>query len=395
MGVRESLTPLRSAGFRWFFVGRSISTLGSVMAPVALAFAVLHIDPSPMALGQVLAARSVPLVLLLLLGGVVADRLSRGLVLQVSHLLSGLTQGLVAVLVITGNATLGQLIVLEAINGMVTAFTMPAITGIVPQVAPRSHLQQANALLAFSRSGLAVIGPAVAGIIVITHGPGWALAVDALSWLVAAACMLPLSLPASARTGDVPGKGLGNRRQSVVHDLASGWSQFRSIRWLWVVVAAFGILNLVHAGAWLTLGPAMAVEDEGVGELGWGYAVSAQAVGLLLLTIVMLRLTFRYPLRAGLLAMLGLAAPLLVLGMSWPLIALLAASFLAGAGIEVFGISWQTAIHEHVPEDHLSRVAAYDSLGSFVGIPIGQLAFGPLAATFGTHQVVLLSLIHI
>lgn len=383
MWLRDSLTPLRSRLFLWFFMGRSISTLGSAMAPVALAFAVLQIDRSPVALGQVLAARSVPLVLFLLIGGVVADRFSRSLVLQVSHLLSGLTQGLVAVLVITGQATLGQLIVLEAINGMVTAFTMPAIIGAVPQVVPRTHLQQANALLAFSRSGMTVLGPTIAGLIVVVWGPGWALAVDALSWLVAGACMLPLALPGRSR----PAAG----HSSVLRDLGGGWSLFRSIKWLWIVVLSFGALNTINAGAWLTLGPVIAIEDPGIGKLGWGYAVSVQAVGLLLLTVVMLRVTFRYPLRAGLLAMIGLAAPLFALGLSWPMIGLLAASFMAGAGIEVFGISWQTAIHEHVPEDHLSRVAAYDSLGSFVGIPLGQLAFGPLAAAFGTHQVLVWS----
>ena len=378
--LREALAPLQSRPFLWFFLGRSISTLGSVMAPIALAFAVLSIESSPVALGQVLAARSVPLVLLLLLGGVVADRLSRSLVLQVSHLLSGLTQGVAAYLVITGQATLSQLIVLEALNGVVTAFTMPAIQGVVPQVVPRSHLQQANALLAFSRSGVSVIGPAMAGVMVVGIGPGWALAADALSWLLAAACMVPLALPGNknARVG----------RSGVVRDLASGWSRFRSITWLWVVVLAFGLLNAIHAGAWLTLGPVLAADDPAIGKEGWGYAVSALAVGLLLLTVVMMRLTFRYPLRAGLLAMLGLAAPLFALGLSWPLIWLLIASFLAGAGIEVFGISWQTAIHQNVPEDHLSRVAAYDSLGSFVAIPLGQLTIGPLAAAFGTHQVV-------
>lgn len=351
------------------------------MAPIALTFAVLEIaDSSPIALGQVLVARSVPLVLFLLIGGVVADRISRSLVLQVSHLLSGLTQGIVAWLVITGQATLGQLIVLEALNGIVTAFTMPAIQGVVPQVVPRSHLQQANAWLAFSRSGLAVIGPAVAGLIVVTSGAGWALAIDALSWLVAAACMLPLALPSR---GPLPRGG-----RTLLRDLSSGWTMFRSITWLWVVVMSFGVLNAIHAGAWLTLGPIIAKGDPAIGEQGWGYAVSSQAVGLLLLTVVMLRVSFRYPLRAGLLAMLGLAVPLLALGLSWPLMALLAASFLAGAGIEVFGISWQTAIHEHVPEDHLSRVAAYDSLGSFIAIPLGPIIFGPLAAMFGTHTVV-------
>ncbi len=380
MVIPESLAPLRDRRFAWFFVGRSISTVGSVMAPVALTFAVLAIESSPMALGQVLAARSIALVLFLLVGGVIADRFSRSMVLQISHLLSAATQGAVAFLVLTGRASLWQIIVLETANGALTAFTMPAIQGVIPQVVPRAYLQQANALMSFSRSGLTVLGPTFAALLAVTVGPGWGLVVDALSWVIAAACMIPVGLPAPARGGP--------HRPSMLRELASGWSAFTSHTWLWVVVVAFGLLNGIHAGAWLTLGPVIALADPGIGETGWGYALSAQAIGLLLLTLVMLRISFRYPLRAGLVGTLALALPLIVLATGAGVAPLIIAAFLSGAGIEVFGIAWQTAIHENVPEDHMSRVAAYDSLGSFVAIPLGQMAFGPIAAAFGPKPVV-------
>ena len=159
MRIPDALTPLREPRFAWFYAARVTSTAGSTMAPIALAFAVLDLTDSASALGLVLAARTIPMVLFLLLGGVVSDRFSRSTVVRTANVLSALTQGMVAYLVISGHAELWMLIVLEAANGTVAAFTMPAMEGIVPQLAPRSHLQQANALLSFSRAGLNVVGP--------------------------------------------------------------------------------------------------------------------------------------------------------------------------------------------------------------------------------------------
>jgi MFS family permease len=241
-----ALEPLRVPNFAWFFMGRLISTAGSVMAPVAIVFAVLDITDSTFAVGQVLAARSIPLVLFLLIGGMVADRLPRARVLVVAHLASFVTQGFAAFLVISDRAELAQLVVLEALNGVTTAFTMPAILGLVPQLVDRRYLQQANALLAFSRSGLAVLGPALAGTLVITVGPGWALAFDALTWAVAGMCMVFVKVP--HRT-EAPETG------SMIASLRSGWTVFRSHTWLWTVVVTCGVLNAVHAGAWVHPGP--------------------------------------------------------------------------------------------------------------------------------------------
>lgn len=381
MSGSTALAPLRDPRFAWFFTGRLISTAGSVMAPIALTFVVLEISDSPMVLGQVLAARSAPLVLLLLVGGVVADRMSRSAVLLISHLASAATQGTVAVLVLTGRADIPTLIVLEVLNGTMTAFTIPAIQGMVPQVVDRRFMQEANALLAFSRSSLAVLGPAIAGSLAVTVGAGWALAFDALTWLVAAVCMAFVRVPSSA---DGRSGGLGR-------DLTSGWHLFRSTTWLWVVVLACGFLNAIHAGAWSTLGPAMATADPGIRESGWGLAVSAEAVGLLVFTLVMMRVQVMHPLRIGMLSMIGLTFPLFALALGAPLPVLLLGAFFAGAGMQVFMISWQTAIHENVPERYLSRVSAYDALGSFVAIPLGQLAIGPLAAATGNSAALVAS----
>lgn len=379
MRLPDALTPLQDRPFALFYTARLVSTAGSTMAPVALAFAVLEVTGSATALGLVLAARTVPMVLFLLVGGVVADRFSRARVMQASHLLSTLTQATVATLVITGHAHLWSLVVLEAANGTVAAFSMPAMSGIVAQLAPRSHLQQANALLSFSQSGLNVLGPTVAALLVVSVGPGWALAVDSLTWLVASALIAAVRLP-----GRSPG-----HQPSVVADLKEGWAVVAGLPWLWAVVAGFTVLNAIHAGAWLTLGPALASDTFGAG--GWGLVLSAESVGVLVTTLVAMRVTLRRPLRTGMLGAGLLSLPLVALGLDPHVVPLMLLAFLAGAGIEVFDLGWNLALQEHVEESMLSRVYSYDALGSFVAMPVGQVLFGPLGGVFGYRGVLVTS----
>ena len=120
--VRSAASMMRRRNFALFFSGRCISFLGNAMAPVALAFAVLQISGSASALGIVLAARMVPNVLFLLVGGVIADRLPRSTVLVGTNVIGGVAQAVVAVLLLSGRAEVWQLVVLEAVNG--TAFAL-------------------------------------------------------------------------------------------------------------------------------------------------------------------------------------------------------------------------------------------------------------------------------
>ena len=381
MTWRESLAPMADRRFRWFFASRAVNILGTTMAPVALAFAVLAIEDSAAALGQVLAARSIPMVLFLLAGGVIADRFGRRLVIQVANAVCVVSQGLAAGLVITGHAELWHLVVIEAVNGTAAAASFPAMNAVVPQLVPRDQLQPANALLSMVRGTLFAVGPSTAGILVVAVGPGWALAADAAAWLVALVLLLPVHVPRPTAVG---GSG-------VVADLRSGWHYFRTTTWLWVVVLAFGVLNAIISGAWQTLGPPVAKDT--IGIPGWGYAQSALAVGLVLGSVAMLRLPVRRPLRAGMLGCLFYAAPMLMLGLDPELVPLVVAMFLTGAGLEVFGIGWSLAMQENVPEELLSRAYSYDALGSLVAVPVGQLCYGPLGEWLGQRPVLVVSAI--
>lgn len=384
MTWRESVDVLRERRFAWYFAARTVSTAGTAMAPVALAFAVLHLTDSGGALAQVLTARTAAMVLFLLVGGVVSDRMSRTTVLQLAHVATAVTQGAAAALVISGHADLWMLTGIEAVNGAASAFTFPAMMGIVPLIVDRTRLQPANALLAFSRSGLTVIGPAVAGLLVVTVGPGWALAFDAMTYVIAILCLWQVRLP-RREPATVP------ERTSMFTELRDGWSEFRSRTWLWVVVVVFGLLNAIHFGAIGVLGPLVSTRVPALGAGGWGLALSAEAVGTVAATVVMLRVSFRYPLRVGMIAIAAIAVPIVMLGLSpstWPLVF---AMFVAGSGTELFGVGWSTAMQEHIPEAVLSRVSSYDALGSFVAMPLGSLLFGLLADRFDPEPVLIVS----
>nr|WP_223128959.1 MFS transporter [Terrabacter sp. MAHUQ-38] len=370
--------------FAWYFTARTVSTAGTVMVPVALAFAVLHIDQSAAALAQVLGVRTLTMVVFLLVGGVVADRFSRIVVLQVSHVLTFVTQALAATLIISGHATLTQLTVIEGVNGAVSAFTMPAMMGIVPLVVDRARLQQANALLSFSRSGLAIIGPAVAGLLVVGVGPGWALAVNGLTYAVAIVCLTRVGLPR-------PSEEARSRRHGMVRDLREGWREFTRREWLWVIVLAFGLTNAIHSGVIGVLGPLVAKSTEAIGEAGWGLVLSVEALGTVLMTLVMLRLRLAHPLRAGMVAICVLAVPMALLGVAPAIVPVAIGFFLAGAAGEVFGVGWTTALHEQVPVSVLSRVSSYDALGSYVAIPIGTFLYGWLATIADLETLMLVS----
>lgn len=376
----EALAPLAERNFRWYFASRLVNTLGSTMASVALAFAVLDITDSPAALGQVLAAHTVPMVALLLWGGVISDRYSRAVVLQCSNVVSAVSQGVIAVLVLSGHAELWHLVVLSLVHGSASAIGFPAMASIMPSLVPTGQLQQANALVSLTRSGLAVLGPSLGALLVVAVGSGWALAVDATTWALSAVLLLGVRIPGRRR--ETP-------TESTFEELRAGWRYVRSTTWLWVVVLAFGVLNAIHTGSISTLGPIVA--QDSIGRQAWGYVLSAEALGFVAMTLVLLKVRVTRPLLHGMVGVSLIALPILILGVEPHLVALVVAAFVAGAGTEVFGMGWNLAMQEHVPPQMLSRAYSYDALGSFVAMPLGQLAWGPLALAFGFSEVLVVS----
>ncbi|MFC6018913.1 MFS transporter [Plantactinospora solaniradicis] len=382
MGSRDAvLAPLRHQPFRYLALGRAATMLGNSVAPIALAFAVLDLTGSVRDLGLVVGARSLTNVLFLLFGGVLADRLPRHAVMVVSCTLAAATQGAVAALVLTGTATIPALIALSAVNGVVTAFAWPAAAALVPQTVPAELLQSANALNRLGVNAAMIGGASLGGVLVAGVGPGWGLLVDAATFALAAL--------AFARVRVTPVANRDTSRPNPFRELREGWTEFVARSWVWVVVLGFLLINFAYASSINVLGPAVA--DETIGRRAWGLVLAAQTAGMVAGALFALRVRVRRLLLLGVLCML--ADVLLLVGLAWTpgFALLLVTGFIAGAAVEQFSIAWETSMQQNIPADKLARVYSYDALGSFLAIPLGQIAIGPVALALGTGPTLLVA----
>jgi predicted MFS family arabinose efflux permease len=369
--VRRSPGPFAHAPFRWLVAARTTSLLGNGIAPIALAFAVLDLTGSATDLGLVLASRSVATVVLLLVGGVIADRLPRQLVLAGSSVLAALSQAAVATLVLTGTATIPLLAALSVVNGATGAVIFPASSALTPDTVPAPLLQRANVVLRLGNNGAMILGAAAGGVLVAAVGPGWGLVVDAAGFLLAAGFASRVRVDARDRE---PGT-------SVLTDLRDGWREFSRRRWVWIVVAQFSVVNAAFIGATTVLGPLVA--DRSFGRTAWGVVVAAESVGLVLGGLLTLAWRPRRMLAVGVACTLVSAAPALALGLQPPFVVVAAAGLLAGMAIEIFAVAWDMSLQQHIPSDRLARVYAYDALGSLIAVPVGEALVGPLAQSVG------------
>lgn len=146
--------------------------------------------------GYVTASATVPMVAFLLWGGVVADRLPRHRVMVAANVVQALAQACSAVLVLTGRATVWELMALAAARGTGLGFFFPAAQGLLPQTVPADQLSQANAMDRLGRNISLISGSAVGGILVSFAGPGWGLAADAASYAIAGALRAGMRFPA-------------------------------------------------------------------------------------------------------------------------------------------------------------------------------------------------------
>jgi hypothetical protein len=255
---------------------------------------------------------------------------------------------------------------------------MPASTGLVPKVVSAARLQQANALLSLSRNSTRIAGVALAGLLVATVGPGWALALDGATYGIGAFFIGMLRLP--------PAEPAVNREFR--RELAEGWREFRSRSWLCVTIVQFALINAYAIGAFLVLGPFVAERSLG-GASAWGFILAAEAAGMILAGIVALRYRPERPLLVATLAVLTMAPLLALMGMAAPLLLILPAAMLAGIGLELYGVFWDTTLQEHIPDEKLSRVSSYDVLGSFALIPVGVAVMGPISGAIGVADTLM------
>ena len=378
ISIRHRLGALQEPRFRLLWTAQSLSSIGDSMVLVAVPFAALHIGGSPTAVGLVFAAGLVPRIALMLVGGVWADRLPRQHVMIASDLVRGFGQAAGAFVLLTGVAELWQLALIAAVHGSGAAFFQPASTGLVPETVSAPRLQQANALIGLSRNVFAIVGPALAGILVAAFGPGWVYAVDAGTFALSAAFLVRLPVTAPLRA-----------RKRFVTDLVDGWREVTSRTWVWATIVYFSVWNFAVA-AFFVLGPVVA-DRELNGAPDWGLILAGNAIGSVLGSVLALRFRPRRPLATGF-ALITVAAlqPILLIR-PFPALAVAAAGLLAWVTLSFSIALWQTTLQELIPREALSRVISYDWLGSLVLMPVGFAVAGPVSKAIGIDTTLWLS----
>jgi MFS family permease len=372
---------LGEPAYRRLWIGRTVSLVGDGIAPVALAFAILDLTGSATDLGIVLALHSLVLIALVLVGGVIADRISPRRAMLGADLARTVSMGLIAVLLLAGTAEIWELALLYAVDGAATAFFNPASNAIAPQVVPPSRLQEANALLSFSRWMGKVAGPALAGILLALGSPGSALGIDAATFAVSAACLWGVRAPGLRPAG---------QGGSFLAELRHGWREFSSRSWQVAIILSLAFSNLIFPGAFLVLGPAVARESLG-GSSSWALIAAAWGAGGLLGGLVALNIRPRRPLLVGESFVVLFAVPVFLLAGPAATAVVALGALVGGAAISLAEVLYETTQAQQIPPEALSRVTAYDWLGSLALEPLGLALIGPVAAGLGVSTTLWLS----
>ncbi len=371
---------LSTRAFALLWAGQTISRLGDSLYRIALAWWVLEKTGSAVAMGSVMIVSVLPLVVTVLVGGTLADRLPRARVMLVSDLLRGGLVGLIAVLALTDALTMWMIYIVAAAFGMLDAFFQPAYAAVVPEITPRESLPSANSLTSLSQQLADVAGPAVGAAIVAWGGTGWAFALDGFSFLVSAGFLVGLPALKPDR---------GERLQAPIWtDLGEGLRTVFGTPWLWISIALFSLLNITAATP-VNVGLPFLVSDTlhmDVGSLGLLYSLAA--VGSLVGSIWLGRkdrIRRRGPFGYGLIVVAGIAT--MLLGLPLGLAVLGGLMIVRGLAFSGFNLIWINMVQELVPGELLGRVTSVDYLGSFGLLPIGYALSGWAIEDFGVQAV--------
>lgn len=359
--------PLRTRAFRLLFIGRTLSLIGDAVIPTALSLAVYLATGSTGALALVLGCAMVPKLLLLPLGGVVGDRFNARTVALTTDLVRCATQLFVGAELLGGSPALWQIALAEAVGGAAGAFAMPTASPLIRGTVAESGLLRANSLMAVVNSATRLGGPALAGLLILTAGPGWAFVLDGATFAVSAALLSAVEV----RHVPVP-------RRSLLTDLREGWGEVRSRGWYWTSLIGHATWNGA-AAVLMTVGPALFLRELG-GKGVWVALLQTGAVGLLLGSLLAGRARPRRPILVANLGLATYALPLGLLAAHAPVALTIAAYGVAQAGLGFLGPVWDSSVQSAVPAHALARVTSYDWLLSLGAMPLGY-ALAPLAAS--------------
>jgi predicted MFS family arabinose efflux permease len=374
-----------------FYLSRLISSFGNGMGPIALAFGILHLhktssqsnlNGNARELGFVLGAQTLAMLCIIPFGGVLADKYGRIFMIGLADIVGGSAFLVQAYFFHTGNPPIVILFLCNAIYGIAWGIFWPAFAGVLPAIIPEELLQQGNSINQFISNGSLIIGTAIGGWLIAVFGSTWALTIDASTFVIAGMLVISLArlTPPRSHTG-----------ASMFQDLREGWQVFLSFRWIVATVAGFSFLVLIWAATDSVLGPLIALKYFH-GPKSWALVMSAEAIGLLVGSLAGMRIKVRYPMRF--LTIITLIFPVYVFTLARPqqLWIIAVAAFLTGVTWDLWGSVWSTAMQREVPREALSRVSAFDGLGSLLLRPVGLAIAAPLAALIGlTHLLELFS----
>ena len=371
--------PLRLPAFRLLFAARAISYVGTYLAPIAVAFAILDNGGGATAVGLSFAAWTLATVAMLAFGGVLGDRLPRRVVMVGSDVASTAVRTAMGALLLSGHAHVWELIALQACGGAAVAFYSPASYGLVREIVPEELLQKANGLLAIARYAAFPLGAAVGGSIVALVGPGTALLVDAGTYGASALLLSQIDVESIARAG-----------AGFFRELREGWSAFVEQTWVWVLVLYISFYFLVTYAPFFVLGPYVAKHSMH-GASSWAFVVTGEGVGALLGGLAGLRWRPRQPMvTTGLLLMLTAVQNLILAFHPTTLLLTLAATG-AGFSFALGSVVWDTTLQRAIPAEKLARVASYGWMGAMVFLPAGYALAGPISAVIGLKADLLIA----
>jgi predicted MFS family arabinose efflux permease len=244
----------------------------------------------------------------------------------------------------------------------------------MPLIVPTHLLQAGNSALGVGANLGFTLGASVAGVLVSSSGSGWALLVDAATFLVAGIVVLRMKLP---KNQIAEGKG-----PTVIAQLREGWVEFSSRRWLVVIVSSFAFYHLAFEGFLGVLAPVQTKEALR-GAKDMGYMMFAFGVGAVGGTVLALRLRPRRPLLLAVGVTPIAALWMFALAIPMPLYVLCATACATGVAIDLMYANWMTTIQTHVPQEALSRVGSYDAFGSLAFAPVGLFLAGPFTHLVG------------
>jgi MFS family permease len=359
------------------FLARFISNFGNGMGPIALAFGILALpNGSANMLGLVLGTTTVVFLIMAPFGGVIADKYGRARMVGLTDMAAGLVLLIQVAYFATGDVPLAVLLITNGFFGLMWGIFWPAFSGLMPAVLPEAGLQKGNALNAFMTNAGVILGAAAAGLLIDIFGVAFTLAIDAASFFISGLMIFTFRhlTPRAKHT-----------ENTMLDDLLHGWKVFLSFRWIVIIVGAFSFIVMCWAAAENVLGPLIALEHFN-GPKSWSFVITAESAGLIVGSIIAIKVKPKYPLRFLMLSSFTITFYIWSLAKPQSLLMIAFGAFLFGITLDLWGTLWSTALQRKVPRDSLSRVSSFDAMGSMMFRPIGLAIAAPLSTLLGIEN---------